>query len=515
MPCPAHFSAHIVAAFGIFLMLNAMPAPAHAQEGMNRSRPNIVFILADDLGYGDVHALNADSAIPTPHLDQLAADGMTFIDAHSPSAVCTPTRYGLLTGRYCWRSRLKSGVLGGYSPPLIEADRMTVASMLRNAGYHTAAFGKWHLGMNMPRRGDDDVQSERWDGDGNVDFAGKIANGPTTRGFEHFFGVSASLDMAPYVWIEDERFTMMPSAQQPAQAFPGFVRKGPRSYDFVLDDVLDKVANRACQYITDHAGQDSPFFVYLPLTAPHKPVQPHSRFRGMTELGTYADFIVQVDDTVGRVLQSIEASGIRENTLVIFTSDNGSFMRRLDSADAHDHVDDESIQAFRADRHRANGPWRGTKADVWEAGHHVPFFARWPGVIEQGSVCERTVTHTDFFATAAEIVGARLPDAAAEDSFSWLPSFKQDPDTAARAAVINHSANGMFAIRDGRWKLVLGNGSGGRQQPRGRPFEQPYHLFDLAADPGETTNLAEQHAEVVARLTREFEEIRDSGRSRK
>ncbi|MDA7978025.1 MAG: arylsulfatase [Pirellulales bacterium] len=502
---------HIAVAIWLGLSIQTAVCGQVQHEG---SVPNIVLILADDMGYGDVRAMNAESTVPTPSLDRLAADGMTFTDAHSPSAVCTPTRYGLLTGRYCWRSTLKRGVLGGYSPPLIDPERMTVGKLLQDAGYHTAAVGKWHLGMDMPERSGTKVEIDRREGDGNVDFAGTIKHGPTTRGFDHYFGISASLDMAPYVWIEDDRFTMVPDKQQPAQRFPGFISRGPRSSDFMIDEVLDRIADQASGYIRERASSGQPFFLYLPLTAPHKPVTPHERFAGTTELGPYADFIAQVDNTVGRVLKSVDDAGARENTLVIFTSDNGSFMRRLETTDARDHADDESIQAYRADRHRPNAMFRGTKADVWEAGHRVPFFARWPGVIESGSRCERTITHTDFFATAAEMIGSPLEDNMAEDSFSWLPLFRQDESAPSRAPIINHSIDGMFAIRDGQWKLVLGNGSGGRQQPKGKPFEQPYQLFDLTVDPGESLNVAANHPEIVEAMTKRFHQIQNAGRSR-
>ena len=400
--------------------------------------PHIIVILADDMGYGDVHALNAKSNIPTPHLDRLAAEGMNFTDAHSPSAVCTPTRYGLLTGCYCWRSSLKRGVLGGYSPPLIAADRPTIATILRARGYHTAAVGKWHLGMSMARHAGEKPRKDRWDGDGNVDFSKKIADGPTTRGFDYYFGVSASLDMAPFVWIENDRFESPPTTEYPGSGFPAFARKGPQAADLEFDEVLDKLAEKAVAYIAEKSKEEKPFFLYLPLTGPHKPVVPHSRFVGRTRLGPYGDFLVNVDETVGQVLAAIDEAGIRENTLLCFTSDNGSFMHRLDATDAKGHADDKKIQGYRADRHTANGIFRGTKADIWEAGHHVPFFVRWPGKVEAGSQCENTICHTDLFATAAEIVGATLESNQAEDSFSILPLLLGNDSTSPRAPVINH-----------------------------------------------------------------------------
>jgi arylsulfatase A-like enzyme len=473
-------------------------------------RPNIVLILADDMGYGDVHAQNPTSRLPTPHLDRLAGQGMRFTDAHSPSAVCTPTRYGLLTGRYCWRSSLKSGVLGGYSPPLIEVDRPTIATMLQAAGYQTAAIGKWHLGMTLPRLGEE-VNTSVWEGDPGIDFAGRISDSPIHYGFDYYFGVTASLDMAPYVYVRNDRFTMAPTKQQPAVKFPHFVRAGPRAEDFVIDQVLDKLAAEAIDFIERAAEDERPFFLYLPLTAPHKPTQPHERFRGRTGLGEYGDFVAQVDDAVGRVLAAVEDAGEADHTMVIFSSDNGSYMFRYDEANRTDHVDDPTIQAYRADRHRANGPLRGTKADIWEGGHRVPLLVRWPGRVRAESTCDEPVCLTDLFATCGEIVGAKLADGSAEDSYSFWPLL-EGKDAKRGAPVVHHSAAGMFALRDGRWKLILGNGSGGRQAPRGKPFTRPYQFFDLSNDPAETYNVAEQHPDVVERLIQMFEGIRQNGR---
>lgn len=476
------------------------------------SRPNIVLIMADDMGYGDVHALNPRSKIPTPHLDQLAATGITFTDAHSPSAVCTPTRYGLLVGRYCWRTRLKSGVLGGYSQPLIEKDRPTMATMFKAAGYTTAAVGKWHLGMALPMKQDPGDKDPGWSGDPGVDFAGLITDSPIHHGFDRYFGVSASLDMAPYVYIRNDRFTMVPTIQQPAIPFPHFVRNGPRAADFVIDEVLDRLTEEAVGFIDETAKSDQPFFLYMPLTAPHKPTQPHARFRGTTELAEYGDFVVQVDWTVGQVLKAIDRNRLGDETLVVYTSDNGSYMHRIDEPEKPGHVADPSVQGFRPEQHQANGPFRGTKADIWEAGHHVPFFVRWPGRVEAGAKCEEPICLTDLYATFAAIVGQSLADGEAEDSYSLLQLLKGE-EVRRGAPVIHHSAAGMFAIRDGKWKLVLGNGSGGRQIPRGKPFAKPYQLFDLVNDIAETKNLAAEYPEIVERLTSQADQIR-RGKSR-
>lgn len=462
------------------------------------ARPHIVFIMADDMGYGDVQALNSDSKIPTPNLNRLAEEGMTFTDAHSPSAVCTPTRYGVVTGRYCWRSKLKRGVLNGYGEPLIEKERPTVASFLKSHGYHTGVVGKWHLGLGFAKEGQ------------QFDFSKPLDHTPVDLGFEESYVIPASLDFPPYVFIKDRKITQFPSIAEQPNKFPAFWRKGERAPNFVMEDVLDHLTEKATDFITEHAAHDDPFFLYFPLTAPHKPVLPHPRFRGKTELGPYGDFVVQVDDTVGRVLKAIDDAGITENTLVFYTSDNGSFMYRYEG-ERDDHVSDETIQGYTAAHHTANHIYRGTKADVWEAGHRVPFFARWPEKIKAGTTYDNAICHVDLFATCAEIIGKELPEEAAPDSFSLLAAMQGQ--VRDRAPVINHSASGMFAIRSGNWKLVLGNGSGGRQAPKGKPFEKPYFLFDLASDPGETTNVIDDHPEIALRLEKVCLRIRESGRS--
>lgn len=486
---------------GILAFLVSVPAARISQcaEDADAQRPNVVIILADDMGYGDVRALNPDSKIPTPHLDGLAASGMTFTDAHTPSAVCTPTRYGLLTGRYCWRSRLKRGVQNGYGPPLIEKDRPTIASYLKSQGYQTGIVGKWHLGLGF----------QRPDGK-SIDFTKPLNHGPNDLGFDSSHIIPASLDFPPYVYIENHQITGLPGSTQEAQSFPRYLRRGELGSDFVMEDCLDHLADEARDFILSAAKKESPFFLYFPLTAPHKPVWPHKRFQGTTELGPYGDFVAQVDATAGSVLKAIDDAGVRENTIVIYTSDNGSFMYRYDDADTKDHLDDESVQGFRPENHRANGPLRGTKADVWEAGHRVPFFVRWPVQVKGGERCETTICLTDVFATVAAVLGSSTPERAAADSFSFLDDLQGRKRNETRPAVINHSASGMFAARSGPWKLVLGNGSGGRQLPKGKPFQRPYELYNLASDIAESDNVIDDHAEIAKSLEAQVEEIRNN-----
>ncbi len=494
-------------------LMTTLATAAPITETHDDPLPNIVVILADDMGFGDVKSLNEHSTIPTPHIDRLSDEGCTFLDGHSASAVCTPTRYSLLTGRYSWRTNMKKGVLGGYSKPLLEADRATMATMLKRAGYQTGAVGKWHLGMEMPFL-KEEAKTSPWQGDPGIDFAGVITDSPIHHGFDYYFGVSASLDMAPYVYVKNDRFTMMPTMQQESVRFPHFVRKGPRAEDFVIDQVLDKLVEESVGYIARSAPSDDPFFLYVPFTAPHKPAQPKAEFKGVTELGEYGDFIAQVDDAVGQILRAVDASGESRNTIVVFTSDNGSYMHSFANESDRDHTDDDKIQGYRAENHRANGTWRGTKADIYEAGHRVPFFVRWPGTIPAGAVARQTVCQVDLFATFAQIVGQELGDDEAEDSFSILEMARGETESVRPAPVIHQSVSGMLAIRNGKWKLIAGNGSGGRQKPRGENDQQPFQLFDLEADPQESKDLASENAEETEALTALLEELRNGKGSR-
>jgi arylsulfatase A-like enzyme len=468
--------------------------------GATAGRPHIVLILADDLGYGDVGVLAPGSKLPTPRIDRLASEGMLFTDAHSPSAVCTPTRYGLLTGRYAWRTRLKSGVLVGSSPPLIDADRSTLGTLLGRAGYRTACIGKWHLGLGWTKHDDD------------IDVTGQVAEGPVTRGFDHFFGIPASLDFPPYVYINDDRVTETALRSQPGSKFPAFLRAGNRAADLDPVEVSDRLVRASLEFIQESARGEQPFFLYLALSAPHKPVLPHPRFRGATELGDYGDFVAQVDAAVGAVLDGLQRAGVAEQTLVIVTSDNGSFMHSR--PDEPDHIGDPSVQAYHPSHHRSNGPWRGTKADIWEAGHRVPFVVRWPGVVAP-SVEDTPIGLIDVYATLAELTGqpGTAPagevseGASGQDSWSLLSLLRGQDSAAARPALVHHSINGTFAIRDGRWKLVLANGSGGREKPVGRPFGEPFQLYDLQLDPSESRDRAALFPDVVARLSDRLTEL--------
>ncbi len=522
-PRPAHrFVGHNVrvpgaAASGrepaVRLLLIAALALLPAASAAAQTRlPNIVVILADDLGYGDVGAFNARGRIPTPHLDRLAREGLRFTDAHTPSAVCTPTRYGLLTGRYPWRTRLTRGVLWGNGDALIEPGRLTLASLLRARGYRTAAVGKWHLGLRWAARegstADRDTNSPEAPVDW-IDYARPISDGPTHHGFDEFFGIPASLDMRDYVYVEGDRVVEVPTARLAGlpSTVPGFYRPGRAGPSFSPERVLADLTARATRFVRERAGGPAPFFLYLPLASPHTPVLPTPDFAGRTGLGAYADFVAETDAAVGEVLQALEATGAAANTIVLFTSDNGPAPIANLIAD------------LRAKGHDSAGGWRGAKQDLYEGGNRVPFIVRWPGVVPPGSTSAATVGLIDVVATVAEVVGERLPGDAAEDSISFL-SVLRDPSAPFErgAALVMQSGDGSLALRDGRWKLCLAPGSGGLSAPRPGSAEErglpAVQLYDLDADPREASNLQGKHPDVVRRLTALLERYRAEGRSR-
>lgn len=458
-------------------------------------KPNLVYILADDMGYGDLSCLNPGSRIRTAHLDRLAAEGMTFSDAHASSSVCTPSRYSILTGRYSWRSRLKRGVLFGYDGPLIEPGRMTVASFLRAQGYATACIGKWHLGWSWTRRGDDPR---------DVDFSAPIRDGPTSVGFDEFFGISASLDMPPYVYVENERATAVPDRILPGSKGKTYCREGPAAPDFRRGEVLDVFTQRAVSWIEERAGRPEPFFLYYPLPAPHTPILPAPEFRGRSGTNEYGDFCLQVDDVVGRIAAALDRAGAADNTILVFTSDNG----------CSPQADFEELARV---GHRPSHVFRGHKADIYEGGHRIPLIVRWPARIRPGGRSAETVCLSDLPATCADMLDAGLPDTAAEDSVSNLPLWDgRTPEGRLREATVHHSIDGSFSIRRANWKLELCPGSGGWSPPRPGPECEglpPVQLYDLETDIGERRNVQSDHPGIVRELADLLDHYVESGRS--
>jgi arylsulfatase A len=458
----------------------------------NAAGPNIVVVYTDDQGFGDAGCYNPQSKIETPNLDRLAAEGMRFTDAHCSDTVCTPSRYGLLTGRYSWRTELKQGVFGAERACLIADGRVTLASLLREHGYATAMVGKWHLGMDFPGE------------PGARDWSQPVTNMPLDKGFDSFFGIPASMNYGVLAWFEG-RFAKVPpihfTKKKPNALNPGDYRIMPPyeaayakglmevAEDFVDGECLTRFTDKAIEYIKARAvaKDGKPFFLYLPYTSPHLPVIPLEQFRGKSACGAYGDFMMETDWHIGKVMEALDAQGLSQNTLIVFSSDNGPenpWKKRIDEY-----------------QHYSSGVYREGKRSIYEGGHRVPFIVRWPEVVKPGGVWEGTVCQTDVLATFADILEVKLPDNAGEDSVSFYGALTGKAATKDRLPLIHHAANGRFAIRAGRWKLVMEHGKNRRE------------LYDLEADPGEKNDLLAQHADLADRLAEQITSIVQKGRS--
>lgn len=495
----------------LFLMPSTAALVVETTLAESAVKPNIILILADDMGPGEPS--HAGGLIPTPALDELANEGMRFTDAHTSSSVCTPTRYGILTGRYNWRSRLKRGVLGQVdAAALMDPDRLNLPKFLQNSGYHTACFGKWHLGVDwgkLPKtaKSYEEGKHASW----KVDYSQPFRNGPVDVGFDEAFFILSSLDMPPYIYLRNDRAVEIPTVDRgfPHNEYNDFQRIGAASPTFDPSTCLADWAGESRSYIRRHADDAKPFFLYLPLNSPHTPIRPGKAFKGKYEqYSWYADFIAETDWVVGEVLTQLKESGIDENTLVIFTSDNG-FAPYV------------KIPKMLAAGYRPSGPYRGAKASLYEGGHRVPFLVRWPGKVAAGSSCSTTICTTDFFATFADILESSdsIPDDAAEDSFSFY-SCLQGKAEATRPVTIHHSISGQFAIRKGPWKLILstngGGGSGWDSLPGQENIEtsaKAVQFYNLATDPGETHNLEDANVAKVNELVSDLAKALRDGRT--
>lgn len=469
---------------GLLLSLGSMAVLSGcAQQPQEQKKPNIVFIFADDMGYGDVSAFNENSKIQTTNIDRIANEGVAFTDAHSSSSVSTPSRYSLLTGRYNWRSDLKSGVLMGYNKALIAPDRRTIASVLRDQGYQTACIGKWHLGWDW-----NNIEA----GKDSVDFSKPITNGPTTRGFDYFYGIIASLDMAPYVYVENDMPTALPDRETVNDGMK-YWRKGPTASDFDHEQTLPNFINRAVDYIHDKSKDDKPFYLYLPLPAPHTPILPIKEYQGKSGLNPYGDFVLMVDDMVGKVMNALKEAGVDDNTILVFSTDNGcSPQAKFDELQEKGHY--------------PSYIYRGHKADLFDGGHRIPCAVRWPAKIKPHTV-NQTVCLTDFFATFATIADYQLKDSEGEDSYNILPLLLNEKEgDVIREATVHHSINGDFTIRKGEWKLLLSPSSGGWSFPKPGTDDEVIktlpliQLYNMKTDPAEKNNVCAEYPEVVKEL---------------
>lgn len=494
--------------------LSLRPAPSAAEDGP----PNILFILADDLGYGDVGCYNPESKVHTPHLDRLAEQGIRFTDAHSAATVCTPSRYSVLTGRMCFRTGLR-GVFTGVDGPLIEPDRLTVAGLLSDHGYATACVGKWHVGMTFLNHDGEPVPARGGGLDKvrQVDFNRPIQNGPCDVGFDYFFGtVCCPTTDWLYAFIENDRVVETPTELvKPTTSnwlqYEHF-RTGLKSPDFEFRHVDLKFLEKSVGFLERHVAEhpDQPFFLYHATQTVHLPALPAEQFVAATEAGPLGDFISEFDWLVGELLGTLDRLGVSDNTLVIVSSDNGPEIVITHMREAYGH---DSAR-----------PWRGFKRDNWEGGHRVPFIARWPGKIAPGGVSDQTICQTDFMATCAAIVDAELPPDAGEDSFNLLPVLLGNSDgTPPRDFTLHETISNALGVRRGPWKLLDHRGSGGNNydNDRLRPYATPDtapgapgQLYNLADDPGETRNRYFEEPEIVAELRTALERSKAEGRSR-
>jgi arylsulfatase A-like enzyme len=480
-----------------FLSASLAAAMARSIGAAAPARPNIIWIMADDLGYGDLSCLNESSKIQTPNMDRFAGEGVTFTDAHGPSAVCTPTRYGVLTGRYCFRSPLKNGVLGGGSAPLIPTNRLTVPALLKRQGYQTAGFGKWHLGLDWATK-DGKIPAPDM---ANVDFSKPFRNGPTKLGCDYFYGISASLDMPPYTLLENDRATVIPDRMSEGKPFPVNWRRGPIAPGFDHREVMAGLTAKSTGWIDRWAKERSgkPYFAYVALTAPHTPVVPRARFQNITGAGDYGAFVAEVDWTVGQIVEAVKRSGAESNTLVVVTSDNGP----------EKQMEERKLEY----QHYSAYHFRGHKRDIWDGGHRIPFLAKWPGKIQAGSKTSEILCLTDLMATCAALTGAKLPYNAGEDSYNMLPALLGEPRSKPiREAIVHHSSWGSFGIRQGEWKLLLVRGVGDGPPSKDTSLP-PGQLYNIEQDFGETNNLYERHPDIVKRLTALLDRYLAEGRS--
>ncbi|MFI3264287.1 MAG: arylsulfatase [Rikenellaceae bacterium] len=483
-------------------LIGAMPLAA-------KQNPNIIFILADDLGYGDLECYNHDCKIPTVHLNTMAENGVMFTDAHTSSAVSTPTRYGIVTGRYNWRSTLKSSVLSGTSQALIENERTTVADVLKNSGYSTAAIGKWHLGWgwSIIEPDPNGLDNNNLSSQPNIDFTKDITNSPNDLGFDYYYAFCGSLDMPPYVWVENNKITQVPTKRTVNKGMK-FWRPGLTADDFDHYHILQDVADKAMWFMEEKSEDENPFFIYLPLPAPHTPILPSEEFIGKSNTTTYGDYVMQVDDVVGQIRAKLDELGISDDTILIFTSDNGcSTAARI-----------PDLLEF---GHSPNGILRGNKADLYEGGHRVPYIVEWANGAKAGLESDDVICTTDLLATVADITGYKIKDNEGEDSFSFLSSLKGKSGKSNRKYTVHHSISGAFAIRSGYWKLLFSKGSAGWSYPTDAQIEKEglilpdLQLYNLYDDISETTNVVDDYPKLTAELTEVLKKIITDGRSTK
>ncbi len=483
----------------------------YAEPSAAASKPNIVILYADDMGFGDLAIQNPDSKIPTPHLDQLARDGMRFTDGHSSSGICTPSRFALLTGTHHWRRF--HGIVGTMEQPVFHDGDLTMAAMLRAEGYDTACIGKWHLGWDwnaIRKPGGPQGRNSHVD----FDWSKPVPGGPLDRGFDHYFGDDV-INFPPYAWIEGDRLLRAPDSDltmkalsDPAKEGQWEARSGPALADWDFYRVLPTLTEKSVEFVRSRKGNDKPFFLYVPFPSPHAPIIPNDEFDGTSQAGPFGDFVAQTDDACGRILAALKEIGADEHTIVVFSADNG--------AEHYAYARDTKFN------HWSSRPFRGVKRDIYEGGHRLPFIIRWPGVLTPGSVCDALVSQVDLMATIASVVGYELPDDAALDSHDLRPFLTGQSKTPPRQSHVHNTNKGHYAIRDGQWLLVdaksgtlSGKGVKDWEQRHGYPPDDgaPVELYDMERDPGQKHNVAAAHPDVVGRLQKLLAKLRTAGHS--
>lgn len=507
---PVHgFSDGCICSFGYQGEVKFLSLVFLTAVSLHAAQPNIVILYADDMGYGDLGANNPESKIPTPNLDRLAAEGMRFTDGHSSSGICTPSRYALLTGRHHWRDF--HGIVQALGPTMFKEGQLTIAGMLSEKGYTTACIGKWHLGwdwdaIRKPGTPKKSIQP------GDFDWSKSVPDGPLDQGFDHYFGDTV-INFPPYAWIEDDNLVKAPDTiitrefEEPTKEGNWECRPGPALSDWDFYEVLPTLTEKSVEYVLAQRGAEKPFFLYVPFPSPHAPVIPNDEFDGKSKAGPFGDFVFQTDDACGRIIKAIEEIGETDNTIVIFTADNGP--------EAYAYARDQRFD------HWSSKPFRGLKRDIYEGGHHVPFLIKWPGVTKPGSVSDALISQTDLMATFAAFTGYELPGTSAEDSFDFLPYLKGETKSAPRTTMVHNTKANHYAIRDGDWLLIDAKTGYLRQAPKvwNEKHKQPaddkqaVELFRFPEDIQQRHNLAENHPEKVAKMQALLKKLRDQGHS--
>jgi arylsulfatase A len=473
------------------------------------AQPNIVILYADDMGYGDLGVNNPESKIPTPNLDRLAAEGMRFTDGHSSSGICTPSRYALLTGRHHWRDF--HGIVQALGPTVFKEGQLTMAAMLREKGYTTACIGKWHLGwdwdaIRKPGTSKKSIQS------GDFDWSKSVPGGPLDHGFDHYFGDTV-INFPPYAWIVDDRLPRAPDTvitskfEEPSKEGAWECRPGPALSDWDFYKVLPTITEKSVEYVLSRKDAEKPFFLYVPFPSPHAPIIPNDEFDGKSKAGPYGDFVFQTDDACGRIMQALAEIGQADNTIVIFSADNGPEIYAYAREEKFDHWSAE--------------PFRGLKRDIYEGGHHVPFLVKWPGVTEPGSVSDAMISQVDLMASFADLIGYELPENSAEDSHDFLPYLRGETKAGPRTSIVHNTQANHYAIRDGDWLLVDAKTGYLRKSPaewnkrHNIPADDilPVELYNLREDIQQRKNLAADHPEKVAAMQALLRKLREQGHS--